>query len=57
MVAQKDKALKFLEDLNASLRSAILKHFPCAYEQYVCISIPGTVIDTRENGRFVLPIK
>jgi hypothetical protein len=51
MPAEEDKALDMLERFNLNLRKAILANFPCAYEQYVCLSLPGTMIDTREGGR------
>jgi hypothetical protein len=51
MPSEEDKALDMLERFNLSLRKTILANFPCAYEQYVCLSLPGTVIDTREGGR------
>ena len=46
-----DQRLKLLAKINTQLREAVLACFPCAYEQYVTIQIPGTVIDTRLGGR------
>lgn len=54
MSAEEDQALAMLKRVNLSLRKAILANFPCAYEQYVCLSLPGTVIDTTEGGRYVI---
>jgi hypothetical protein len=53
MSGDEDKALDMLKRVNVSLRKAILSNFPCAYEQYVCLSLPGTVIDTNQGGRYV----
>ncbi|KAF7555599.1 hypothetical protein G7Z17_g2055 [Cylindrodendrum hubeiense] len=53
MSTDEDQALAMLQRANLSLRKAILANFPCAYEQYVCLSLPGTVIDTTEGGSFL----
>jgi hypothetical protein len=53
MSAEEGNALDLLQRFNLSLRKALLAKFPCAYEQYVCISIPGIVIDTKKGGRYV----
>lgn len=39
-----------IDNIGRDLRNAILKALPCAYEQYVTISIPGRVIDTKVGG-------
>lgn len=43
--------LRILARINKKLREAVLACFPCAYEQYVAIQMPGTIIDTRLGGR------
>ncbi|GIJ92596.1 hypothetical protein Asppvi_001874 [Aspergillus pseudoviridinutans] len=48
-----DKSVKMLERINKQLRGAVLASFPCAFEQYVCISMPGTIIDTRLGGSYL----
>lgn len=48
---EQNKSLEMLERFNANIREAISKNFPCAFEQYVCISVPGTVVDTRQGGK------
>ncbi|KAF4946128.1 hypothetical protein FGADI_11406 [Fusarium gaditjirri] len=48
-----DKSLDLLKRVNVSLRQAILSNFPCAYEQYVCLALPGTVIDTNQGGSYL----
>ncbi|RGP77961.1 hypothetical protein FLONG3_3918 [Fusarium longipes] len=53
MSGDEDKALDMLRRVNLSLRKAILANFPCAYEQYVCLSLPGTVIDTNQGGSYL----
>ncbi|KAJ2987717.1 hypothetical protein NUW58_g4349 [Xylaria curta] len=53
MASEEAKALEMLQRFNLNLRKAVLANFPCAYEQYVCLSIPGTVIDTRPGGSFL----
>ncbi|KAJ6031762.1 hypothetical protein N7540_002494 [Penicillium herquei] len=46
-------SLQMLERINVQLRGCLLASFPCAYEQYVCISMPGTIIDTRRGGSYL----
>ena len=46
-----DESIKLLAKINKQLREAVLACFPCAFEQYVTIQIPGTIIDTRLGGR------
>ncbi|KAH7166681.1 hypothetical protein DER46DRAFT_600727 [Fusarium sp. MPI-SDFR-AT-0072] len=53
MSGDEDKSLDMLKRVNVSLRKAILSNFPCAYEQYVCLSLPGTVIDTNQGGSYL----
>jgi hypothetical protein len=53
MATSENKALKMLQTFNMNLREALLAKFPCADEQYLCLSLPGTVIDTRPGGRYV----
>jgi hypothetical protein len=48
--AAEDDSINTLKRLNSKLREAVLASFPCAYEQYVTIQIPGTIIDTRLGG-------
>jgi hypothetical protein len=50
MSATEDDSLNTLKRINQKLREAVVASFPCAYEQYVTISIPGTIIDTRLGG-------
>jgi hypothetical protein len=45
-----EESVKTLARINKQLREAVLASFPCAYEQYVTISMPGTIIDTRLGG-------
>jgi hypothetical protein len=45
-----EESVQTLARINKQLREAILASFPCAHEQYVTISMPGTIIDTRLGG-------
>ena len=49
-----DQSIKMLARINTQLREAVLACFPCAYEQYVTIQMPGTIIDTRLGGRYLV---
>lgn len=51
MTESADQSLDMLARINNQLREAVLACFPCAYEQYVAIQMPGTIIDTRLGGR------
>ncbi|KAJ3542808.1 hypothetical protein NM208_g3894 [Fusarium decemcellulare] len=53
MADQGDKNIETLGRINTQLRQAIQACFPCAYEQYVTIQIPGTIIDTRLGGSYL----
>ncbi|RSL69668.1 hypothetical protein CEP54_002196 [Fusarium duplospermum] len=46
-------AIDMMENISTKLREAIIKSMPCAFEQYLTISIPGQVIDTSDGGTFV----
>ncbi|RTE77465.1 hypothetical protein BHE90_008072 [Fusarium euwallaceae] len=46
-------AIDMMENISTKLREAIIKSMPCAFEQYLTISIPGQVIDTTDGGSFV----
>ena len=50
-MSDRDQSLELLAKINTQLREAVLACFPCAYEQYITIQIPGTIIDTRLGGR------
>ncbi|KAI1340032.1 hypothetical protein F5Y15DRAFT_415460 [Xylariaceae sp. FL0016] len=53
MADQGDQAVEMLARINMQLRKAILASFPAAYEQYVTVQMPGTIIDTRQGGSYV----
>ncbi|KAL9601240.1 MAG: hypothetical protein Q9219_002645 [cf. Caloplaca sp. 3 TL-2023] len=48
--ASADEAVDMLARINQDLRKAVLASFPCAFEQYVAIQMPGAIIDTRLGG-------
>jgi hypothetical protein len=47
---QQDDALREIAQASKLLRSGIANSLPVAGDQYITISIPGTVIDTRDIG-------
>jgi hypothetical protein len=48
-----DENIDTLSRVNTQLREAVLACFPCAYEQYVTIQMPGTIIDTKLGGTYL----
>ena len=46
-----EQSIQMLARINKQLRGAVSACFPCAYEQYITIQMPGTIIDTRLGGR------
>lgn len=48
-----DDVVAMMDSISKKLREAVLRTLPCAFEQYVTISIPGQVIDTSVGGRYV----
>ena len=52
-----EESIKMLTKINTQLREAVLACFPCAYEQYVTIQMPGTIIDTTLGGRYIVPVE
>jgi hypothetical protein len=48
---QAAEAVETLGYISKKLREAISATLPCAQEQYLTISIPGLVIDTRDDGK------
>lgn len=53
MTDTSDQNIEILARVNTQLRKAVLACFPCAYEQYVTIQMPGTIIDTRLGGAYL----
>ena len=53
MADASDLSIDMLARINTQLRKAVLACFPCAYEQYVTIQMPGTIIDTRLGGSYL----
>ncbi|KAH7129531.1 hypothetical protein B0J13DRAFT_530307 [Dactylonectria estremocensis] len=47
------ESIKMLERISQQPRGAILATLPCAFQQYVCIFMPGTIIDTRLGGSYL----
>ena len=45
------QSVNMLARINLELRRAVLGCFPYAFEQYVTIQMPRTIIDTRQGGR------
>lgn len=48
--SQQDDALRAIAQVSKLLRNGLANSFPVAGDQYITISIPGTVIDTRDIG-------
>ncbi|RSM04006.1 hypothetical protein CDV31_010196 [Fusarium ambrosium] len=48
-----NETIDMMNNISTKLREAIIKSMPCAFEQYLTISIPGQVIDTTDGGSFV----
>ncbi|RMJ15731.1 hypothetical protein CDV36_004566 [Fusarium kuroshium] len=48
-----NETIDMMNNISTKLREVIIKSMPCAFEQYLTISIPGQVIDTTDGGSFV----
>lgn len=46
-----EQAINLMANVSTKLRECILQSLPCALEQFVTISIPGQIIDTKVGGR------
>lgn len=53
--AAAEKTLAALDKVGRDIRRAMLSALPCASEQYLTISMPGHVIDTKRGGEYLTP--
>ncbi|RSL93925.1 hypothetical protein CEP52_012953 [Fusarium oligoseptatum] len=48
-----NETIDMMNNISTKLREAIIKSMPCAFEQYLTVSVPGQVLDTTVGGRQV----
>ena len=46
-----EQSIQMLARINKQLRGAVSACFPCAYEQYVAVRVPGAVVGAGLGGR------
>lgn len=48
--AAAEQSIDALDKVGRDIRRAILSALPCASDQYLTISMPGRVVDTKRGG-------